>query len=91
MVQVPDIVRLENEDHRPVYARDHRVESERCRPVVVLSPDCMTSLMVAAVGRASEGVVCTRNNNGEPRHDSEDFVGNKVGIRELFSLSKGIV
>lgn len=80
VIQVPNIVRLEDEDHRPVYARDYGIECERCRAVVVLAPDGVTSLIMAAVCWSGEGVVCTRNDDGQPSDDGEDLVGDQIGV-----------
>lgn len=61
-----DVVDLEDQDHDPVDAGDECVEAEGRSAVVVLSPDGVAAVVVAAVGGTREGVVDARHHHEEP-------------------------
>lgn len=88
--EVSNVVSLQDEDCNPVDAGDDSIETKRCGPMTVLSPDCV-AMMLVTVGGFVEVVVCTGDDNEEPGHYCENLVREKVGSGEFFSFCKRIV
>lgn len=74
MIEVSHIIRLQDQNDDPVYACDDRVQCERARMMVILTPDRMAAMMSLAFGRGGESIVHSSDDNKEPRHNGEDFV-----------------
>lgn len=91
LVEILDVVCLQDQHDDPVHARDNRVEGKRRRAVVVLVPYRMASVLVFAIWRSIEGVVCSRNHDEEPCNDGEDLVSNEVAAAELLAFGERVV
>jgi hypothetical protein len=72
---MPNVTALHDKEDDPVDARDDEVEGERSSHVAVLSPYCMTMMVLFTVCGGVEGVVQRCNNDKQPGDDCQDFVG----------------
>ena len=82
-VKVPDVARLQDQRDDPVYACDNDVQGEWSSHVPVLTPYCVTVVLVIAVGRRIEGIIEGCDNHKEPGDDCEDLVGKQRTFIEL--------
>lgn len=89
--QETDIVCLQYQDHNPVDAGNHRVQAERRSSMVILSPYRVAVVVVLAVRRALEGVVCSNDHQEEPGKDGEDLVGQEVLSSEFLAFCEWVV
>jgi hypothetical protein len=84
-------VGLENEDNDPIDAGHNTIESKSGMHSAVLPPDGMAVVIMLAVMWRVEGVISSGNDKEEPCDDGENFVGQKIGRRELFAFGERVV
>lgn len=91
-IEVSDIVSLQDQGDDPVDINNHTVQAERRWPSRILSPYCVTVVMVmVAIGGLCKGIVGTSNYDQEPRNDGEDFVGDEVARGKFLTLREWVV
>jgi hypothetical protein len=73
--QETNIVSLENQDNHPVYARQHRVDAEAARVMIVLAPYRVAMMVPRAFAWLLERVDGSENDKHEPGDDGKDLVG----------------
>lgn len=89
--QEPNVMCLEDQDNNPVYACNHRIDTETGGMMVVLPPYRVTVLVFRAVGGLCEGVQGPKDDQHKPGHDGEDFVGKEVSLGKFLALGEWIV
>lgn len=89
--QEPNVMCLQDQDNDPVYACDHRIDTEASGMVIVLAPYCVTVLVFRAVAGLCKGIHGAKDDQHKPGKDGEDLVGEEVSLGEFLALGEWII